>query len=118
MYKNDKYFDNDSMNTLKKDLPKCLQWIFFFHDNETKSSRIVKKKKWTWSCWFGSGIWYETNDDSDFKTETADNFALYFNSFYHILQESSKDMVDKYVVNISLTDEELKRIEYSARGHQ
>ena len=27
-------------------------------------------------------------------------------------------MVDKYVVNISLTDEEIKRIEYSARGQQ
>ena len=27
-------------------------------------------------------------------------------------------MVDKYVVNISLTDEEIKRIEYSTRGQQ
>ena len=58
------------------------------------------------------------NDDSDFKIETADNFPLSFNSFYDISQESSKYMVDKYVVNISLTDEELKHIEYSARGHQ
>ena len=36
-----------------------------------------------------------------------DNFLLPFNEFY-ISQDSFKDMVDKYVVNISLTDEEIK----------
>ena len=41
-----------------------------------------------------------------------------FNEFYDISQDSFKGMVDKYVVNISLTDEEIKRIEYSARGQQ
>ena len=46
-----------------------------------------------------------------------DNFLLPFNEFY-ISQDSFKDMVDKYVVNISLTDEEIKHIEYSTRGQQ
>ena len=41
-----------------------------------------------------------------------------FNEFYDISQDSFKGMVDKYVVNISLTDEEIKRTEYSARGQQ
>ena len=41
-----------------------------------------------------------------------------FNEFYDISQDSFKGMVDKYVVNISLTDEEIKRIEYSTRGQQ
>ena len=41
-----------------------------------------------------------------------------FNEFYDISQDFFKGMVDKYVVNISLTDEEIKRIEYSARGQQ
>ena len=34
-----------------------------------------------------------------------------FHEFYDTSQDSFKDMVDKYVVNISLTDEEIKHIE-------
>ena len=41
-----------------------------------------------------------------------------FNKFYNISQDGFKDMVDKYVVNISLTNEEIKHIEYSTRGQQ
>ena len=58
---------------------------------------------------------YKTNDYTDFKIETVDNFPLPFNEFY-ISQDSFKDMVDKYVVNISLTDGVIKHIEYSTRG--
>ena len=36
VHKNDKYLDNDSMNTFKKDLPKCLRSSGFF------SSMILK----------------------------------------------------------------------------
>ena len=61
---------------------------------------------------------YEKNDDTDFKIETVDNFPLSFNEFYDISQDSFKDMVDKYVVNISITDEEIKHIECSTRGQQ
>ena len=61
---------------------------------------------------------YEANDDTDFKIETADNFPLPFDGFYDIPQDYFKDMVDKYVVNISLADEEIKYIEYSARVQQ
>ena len=60
----------------------------------------------------------ETNDDTDFKIETVDNFLLLFNEFYDVSQDSFKGMVDKYIVNISLTDEEIKYIEYSTRGQQ
>ena len=41
-----------------------------------------------------------------------------FNEFCDISQDSFKDMVDKYAVNILLTDEEIKHIEYSTRGQQ
>ena len=61
---------------------------------------------------------YETNDDTDFKIEAVDNSPLPFNKFYDISQDYFKDMVDKYVVNISLTDEEIKHIEYSTRGQR
>ena len=60
----------------------------------------------------------ETNDDTDFKIETVDNFLLLFNEFYDVSQDSFKGMVDKCIVNISLTDEEIKYIEYSTRGQQ
>ena len=61
---------------------------------------------------------YETNHDTDFKIETVDNFLLPFNEFYDISQDSFKDVVDKYVVNISLTDKVIKHIEYFTRAQQ
>ena len=41
-----------------------------------------------------------------------------FNEFYDISQDYHKDMVEKYVDDISLTDEEVKDIEYFTRGQQ
>ena len=45
-------------------------------------------------------------------------FPCLLNEFYIISQDTFKDMVDKYVVNISLTDEEIRHIEYSTRDQQ
>ena len=44
---NDKYLDNDSTNTLKRDLQNCLpsSGFILFHDIEPKYSKVVKKKK-------------------------------------------------------------------------
>ena len=41
-----------------------------------------------------------------------------FNECYDFSQDSFKDMVDKYVDDISLTDEEIRHIEHSIRGQQ
>ena len=41
-----------------------------------------------------------------------------FNEFYNISQGSLKVIVDKYVANISLTNEYIKHIEYSTRGQK
>ena len=59
---------------------------------------------------------YETNN-TDFRIETANNFPLPFNEFY-VSQDSFKDMVDEYVDDTSLTDEEIKHIEYCTMGQQ
>ena len=71
-----------------------IQWIFLFHDIESKCQKceVVEFD-------YETNV-YETNDDRDFKTETVDNFPSPFNEFY-ISQDSFKDIVDKYVVNIS-----------------
>ena len=37
---------------------------------------------------------------------------------FYVSQDSFKDMVDEYVDDISLTDEEIKHIEYSTMGQQ
>ena len=58
---------------------------------------------------------YETNDNTDFKIGTVKNFPLPSNEFHDILQDSFKNKVDKYV---SLTNEEIKHIEYSTRDQQ
>ena len=39
-------------------------------------------------------------------------------NFENILQDSFKDMVHKYAVDISLTDEEIKHTEYSTWGNK
>ena len=71
------------MNTLKRDLWKCLPSNEFFlvHGIESKCPKNIEKEK----------IEYEvvefdhetnvsgTNDDKDFKVETAANFPLSFN---------------------------------------
>ena len=41
-----------------------------------------------------------------------------FNECYDFSQDSFKDLVDKYVDDISLTDEEIRHIEHSIRGQQ
>ena len=43
---NDKYLDNDNMNTLKRDLEKCLpsSGFFLFHDTESKCSKNIEKE--------------------------------------------------------------------------
>ena len=51
------------------------------------------------------------------KFETFDNFPLPFNEFY-VSQDSFKQMVDKYIANISLTNEKIKYAEYSTRSQQ
>ena len=103
----DKYLDNNSMNTLKR-LPEVstFQWIFLFHDIESKFSKNSEKEEIEWEV-VEFDLAYETNDVIDFIDE-----------FYDISQDSLKDMADKCVVNISLTDEEIKNIEYSTRGQQ
>ena len=45
-------------------------------------------------------------------------FPYPFNEFYDILRDSFNDMVHKYVDDISLTDEEIKDIEYFTRGER
>ena len=44
--------------------------------------------------------------------ETVDNFPLPSKEFYEIWQDSFTDMVNKHVVNILLTGEEIKHTEY------
>ena len=107
------------MNTLKRDLQKCLpsSGFFLFHDIESKCSKNSEKKEVKCEVVEFDHV-YETNDDADFKSETVDNFSLPLNEFYIISQDTFKDMVDKYVVNISLTDEEIRHIEYSTRDQQ
>ena len=45
-------------------------------------------------------------------------FLCLFNEYYDISQDSFKVMVDKYVANISLSDYDIKHIEYPTRGQQ
>ena len=79
-----------------------IQWIFLFHDIESKCQKNSEKEEI--ECEVVEFDYetnaYETNDDRDFKTETVDNFPSPFNEFY-ISQDSFKDIVAKYVVNIS-----------------
>ena len=96
------------------------QWIFIFHETESKCPKSSEKEETELDVvdFDHEANVYETNDDADFKIETANNCHLTFNELYDISQDSLKDMVDKYVVNISLTDEEIKHIEYSTRAQQ
>ena len=89
------------MNTLQRDLQKCLPSSGFFYSMTLSPNvqKIVKKKKLNVKSLNYETNVYETNDDRDFKTETVDNFPSPFNEFY-ISQDSFKDIVDKYVVNI------------------
>ena len=110
------------MNTLKSDLQKCLpsSGFFLFHDVQSKCwknhwSFIINKEEIKYEVVEFDHV-YETNDDTDYKIETVNNFPLPFNEFYDISQNYFKDIIDKYVVYISLTDEEIKHIEYSTRG--
>ena len=107
------------MNTLKRDLQKCLpsSGFLLFHDIESKCSKNSEKEEIECEVVEFDHV-YETNDDTDFKIEAVDNFSMPFNEIYDISQDSFKDMVHKYVVNISLSDEEIKHIEYSTRGQQ
>ena len=97
------------MNTLKRDLQKCLpsSGFFLFHDIHSKYSKNIEKEEIEFEV-VEFDHEYETNDDTGFKIETVDNFSSPFSEFYDISQDSFKDMVDKYVVDISLTDEEIK----------
>ena len=106
------------MNTLKRDLQKCLpsSGSFLFHDIGVQMFKNSEKEEIQCEVVELDHV-YKTNDYTDFKIETVANFPLPFNEFY-ISQDSFKDMVDKYVVNISLTDGVIKHIEYSTRGQQ
>ena len=99
---NHKHLDNDSMNTLKRDLQKCLNssGFFLFIDIQSKFSENKQKEETECEIAEFEHI-YETNDDTDFKIETVDYFSLSFNEFYDISQDSFRDMVDIYVVDIS-----------------
>ena len=88
-----------------------------FHGIEFKSSKNSAKEEIECEVVESDHV-YETNDNIDFKIETVDNFPLPFNEFYDVSQDSFQDRVNKFVVSISLTDEEAKHIEYSARGQQ
>ena len=90
---------------------------FLFHGIEFKSSKNSAKEEIECEVVEFDHV-YETNDNIDFKIETVDNFPLPFNEFYDVSQDSFQDRVNKFVVSISLTDEEAKHIEYSARGQQ
>ena len=113
---NDKYLDNDSMKTLKRDLQKYLpsSGFFLFHTIESKHSVISEKEETDYEFVEFDYV-YETNHDTDFKIEIVDNFPLPFNKFHDISQDSFDNL---YFVNISLTDKEIKHIEYSTRGLQ
>ena len=93
------------MSTLKRDLQKCSSSSGFllFNDIKSKYSKNSEKEEIEYEVVELDHV-YETSDDTDFKIETIDNFPLPFNEFY--------------VVNISLTDEEIKHIEYSTRVQQ
>ena len=100
---NGKYLDNDSMNTLKRDLQKCLPSSAFslFHDIESKCSKNCEKEEIECEVVELDHV-YESNHDTDFTIETVDNFPLPFNEFYDISKDSFKDMVDKccqYFIN-------------------
>ena len=75
VHQNDKYVDNDSMNTLKRDLQKCLpsSGYFLFHDSESKCSKNSEKEEIECEVVELDHV-YEANDDTDFKIETIDAF--------------------------------------------
>ena len=94
--------------------------FFLFHDIESKCPKNSEEEEIECEVveFDHETNVYETNHDTDFKIETVDNFLLPFNEFYDISQDSFKDVVDKYVVNISLTDKVIKHIEYFTRAQQ
>ena len=118
---------NDSMNALKRDLQVFMLKQIFFTSHKPNAQKIMKKKKLNVKL---------LNFVEDMKQMTTltfklkplvifscllmnnfiySNYLKIHNSFYDISQDSSKDMVDKQVDSISLTDEEFKHIEYSSR---
>ena len=118
---NDKNIDNYSVNILKRDLKRCLPSgrlfqrclpsgrLFYLTTLSPNARKIMKKNKLNVKFF---------NLIMGMKIETVDNFPLPFNEFHDNSQDSFKDMVDKYVVDILLADDDIKHIEYSTRGQQ
>ena len=70
------------MNTLKRDLQKCLPFrgFFLFHEIQSKCSKHNEKEESECEIVDYDHV-YETNHDTEFKSETVDNFPLPFNEF-------------------------------------
>ena len=94
---------------MEKDLQKCLpsSGFFLFHNIQSWCSKIIIKKKEIECEVVEFDHVSETNADTDFKIGTVNNFPMPFNEFYDISEDSFKNMVDKYVVHISINDEEI-----------
>ena len=110
------------MNTLKIGCQKCLLSSGFcsFHDSEQKCPKNSEKEEIKCEIveFDHETNVYERNDYTDFKIETVDHFPLPFNEFHDISQDSFKDIVNKQVANVSLTDDEIKHVKYSTRRQQ
>ena len=83
------------MNTVNKDIQKCLPSSVFclFHDIVSKCSKNSKKEEVECEVVEFDHV-CETNDDTDFKIETVDNFPLPFNEFYDSSDNSYKYMIE------------------------
>ena len=70
------------MNTLKRDHQESFSpsGFLLFQDIQSICSKSNEKEE------IKCDNAYETNDDTDFKIETVDNFHLSFNEFYDISQ--------------------------------
>ena len=75
------------MNTLKGDHQKSFSpsGCMLFLDIQSICSKNNKKEEIKYQIVTFDNA-YETNDDTDFKIETVDNFHLSFNEFYDISQ--------------------------------
>ena len=77
---NDKYLDNDSLNTLKRDLQICLpsNGCFLLDDIQFKCPKSSEKEGTECEVVEFDHV-YETKDDTEYNIETVDNFPLLFN---------------------------------------
>ena len=105
---NDKYRDNDSMNTLKRDLQKCLPSSGFFYSMKLSPNvqKIVKKKKLNVK-WLNFITYMKQVRTQTLKLKLLISFPSLLMNFMIF-----------HFVSISLTDEEIKHIEYSTRDQQ